>query len=679
MTTENDDVRDRIVRQGESNVTQQGVPEEGFSDPESKYPKSDYEYEASTNKGSRGSKIHNLSIKNSVVGKVATTVQQEKSVYPLSQTNESISGHVIEINDTPGGERILIKHNTGAGIEIRSDGSIVINSLSNRLDVVAADYVFAVEGEGNITYYGNLNMTVQGNYNLEVKGDYNVKVSGNKILTVLGSYRKKIMGAFGEIIFKTKSSTVLDKVTNTYLKDFGNFVKGTYRNLIDGESTYASSKRTSFTSEVGIDISSLDVNVAGNNLSVFGDEGTVGGKNITMFSQNSYVEKTLHSETVQASQTMKARVFHGNLNGTAKGAERAGTAARGPGWGGSVPSVDHNPADPLAAGTVAKPDDDILDSYLKEDEKGIKEVRIDRDNSLFNTINQAVKNGDVSDKPLTTSEVRSKLKNSNNLNNSKFIQNQISRGTLSPNFAAAAPSSVGRVRNQQQTARTGVVTLGTDQLSVANKRYLPRESSSRNVYKTVIPDPQYNPQLQSDITLQTKLAKSVPISKFVSALGDSYNLDHTKSVEERKQIARNLVPQADVINIFYSLQEFNGYNLVVSEGLYKPYEKEKIDDNSPKGLARSGRFVVYEVYDANNGSLSYEKTFDFASYLKDNSNYEKISLYYDTFDPSGKTHAQIGITMPQIPETYQASFNKSIETVYNGRVQSNSDLLEILS
>ena len=139
------------------------------------------------------------------------------------------------------------------------------------------------------------------------------------------------------------------------------------------------------------------------------------------------------------------------------------------------------------------------------------------------------------------------------------------------------------------------------------------------------------------------------------------------------------MPQAEIVNIFYSLNEFTGYNLIVSEGLYKPYENEKIDDASAKGLAKTGRFVVYEVYDSITGSISYEKTFDFASYLKDNSNYEKISLYYDTFDPSGATHAQIGITMPVVPENYGVTFNKSIETVYNGKVQSNTDLIEVLS
>lgn len=92
MTTGNDDIKDRINREGKANVLKQGIPEEGFSDPEAKYPKAEYEYESSINKGARGSKVHNLSIRNGIVDRGTSFVKQEKAIYPLTQTNESISG-----------------------------------------------------------------------------------------------------------------------------------------------------------------------------------------------------------------------------------------------------------------------------------------------------------------------------------------------------------------------------------------------------------------------------------------------------------------------------------------------------------------------------------------------------------------------------------------------------------
>ena len=221
MVTENDSIKERIATDGKGQVNNEGVPSDGFVDPDGKYPKDEYVGEPSVNKGARGTKVHNLKIKNGSIGCETTIAKQPKAIYPLNQVNESTSGHIIEINDTPGGERILIKHKDGAGVEIKPDGTIIVNSLGNRVDLVSKNHVMAVEGNGCITYYGNLNLTVQGDYNLDVKGDYNVKVGGNNILNVIGNYRKNIVGLFNEVIQKTKTSTVLQKVANTYLSGFG--------------------------------------------------------------------------------------------------------------------------------------------------------------------------------------------------------------------------------------------------------------------------------------------------------------------------------------------------------------------------------------------------------------------------------------------------------------------------
>ncbi len=47
------------------------------------------------------------------------------STYPNNQISKSESGHVIEVNDTAEGQRILIMHNNGGGIELRADGSVL--------------------------------------------------------------------------------------------------------------------------------------------------------------------------------------------------------------------------------------------------------------------------------------------------------------------------------------------------------------------------------------------------------------------------------------------------------------------------------------------------------------------------------------------------------------------------
>lgn len=670
MTTENDTVQDRIAYQGKSQVVNEGVPSDGFADPEGKYPKKEYAGEPSVNKAARGKKVFKLK---------DNPRNHPKAIYPLNQVSESTSGHVIEVNDTPGGERILIKHKDGHGIEISPDGSIFISNTGKKAEFCRQERILKVGGNGEIVYYGNLNLTVHGDYNLDVKGDYNVKVGGNHILNVVRNYRKHIVGAFNEVIQKTKSSTILQKVSNVCLNGFSSHTKGTYFNEVDGVAEYAHSGNTFITSETQMNMTSVDVNVAANNLSVFGDEGTIGGDNITMFAQNSYVDRTLHASEVEAKKTMKAKVFHGDLNGTAKGAVKAGTAALGASHGGSVNTTAHSIEDPVAQGKKYKPTKDILDSHCLDCDQGIRQVRIDRDSAINDGIDQTKNSDGITDKKLNTGQIRSKLKEPNNLKNEKFVESQIANGVLNPAYASLAPGSTGRIKSMSQTARSGVEEIGNRQLQAATKKFTLRESSSRGVERTIAVDQNFDPNNQRDITMQTHLAKGVPISKFVASDKDPVNFDHTKSSEERKTIARNLYPQANIINTFNQLKKFEGYDLVVAEGLYKKGPKEILSDGSPKKLAENGRSVAYEIYDSTTGNIANDKIFDFATYLKDNSDYEKISLYYDNYDPNGSLNSQIVVNMPSIPENYTAYFNRRVETVYNGTVQTTTDLVEILS
>ena len=106
---------------------------------------------------------------------------QRPSEFPFNQVDETTSGHVVEYDDTPGGERILIRHRTGAGVEMRADGSVLVSSTNNKIEVTGGDQTVIVEGAGNLVYKGNLNLVVTGDYNVDVGGNYNVNVAGSHI------------------------------------------------------------------------------------------------------------------------------------------------------------------------------------------------------------------------------------------------------------------------------------------------------------------------------------------------------------------------------------------------------------------------------------------------------------------------------------------------------------------
>lgn len=124
--------------------------------------------------------------------------------------------------------------------------------------------------------------------------------------------------------------------------------------------------------------------------------------------------------------------------------------------------------------------------------------------------------------------------------------------------------------------------------------------------------------------------------------------------------------------------KFNEYRLVVAEGLYKKAPNEKIETDSINDLKSKGRAVVYELRDLN-GNIAHEKTFDLAVYWKDNLEFEKMILSYDSYNPDRSIVTQIILVMPEIIPAWTVSYKNEIQTMYNNNVQTNGELVEILN
>jgi hypothetical protein len=194
---------------------------------------------------------------------------------------------------------------------------------------------------------------------------------------------------------------------------------------------------------------------------------------------------------------------------------------------------------------------------------------------------------------------------------------------------------------------------------------------------TFLPDPLYNPENQESITSKTEIAPGITIAKFLGAYGDRTSFNHIEFEEQRRDISRNLVAQAESIRRITNNSNFDDIRLIVSEGLYRPLVIEfPLTDALKK--KRLGQLIYYQVIDKF-GQIDLKRTFDVAEFLKDNAKYNKLILDYDTYDPDGKLTAQIGIEYSQIPITFtidDASFD--IETVFNNQLMSKNELIEIL-
>lgn len=99
--------------------------------------------------------------------------------YPNNKVTKTTSGHVIEIDDTTGSERLHVYHKSGAYYEFNPDGTVVRKSTKDMYDITV--------GNGFIHVGGNVTEHIGGNYNLNVGGNYNVTVGGNTTLNTEGT------------------------------------------------------------------------------------------------------------------------------------------------------------------------------------------------------------------------------------------------------------------------------------------------------------------------------------------------------------------------------------------------------------------------------------------------------------------------------------------------------------
>lgn len=196
-----------------------------------------------------------------------------------------------------------------------------------------------------------------------------------------------------------------------------------------------------------------------------------------------------------------------------------------------------------------------------------------------------------------------------------------------------------------------------------------------------VPDPEYNPEHQVSIGInaRTRLAPGISMARFLGGYGDKQTMDHISDPVERLSLAKQYYMQAQVLKIVSEdiSGEFAKHKLLVAEGLYKPLPGETLDINSINYYMSNGQAVVYELIDQD-GNNAAEKTFDLAIYLKDNVEFEKMILDYDSYDPNGELNAQIVMIMPKIRHPWAVTYQNKIETQFNNYVQSTNELVEIL-
>ena len=661
MTTERDDLKDRVQRFGSGFVDTQGTNNNGFLDPNKEFPRKKYNNLSSVNEAVRSGETHQLPLGADVDVPPLTATQ-----YPYADIKETVSGHVLEFNDTPGGERILIKHNSGSGIELRPDGTVVVLATDNKVEVTHGDQTVIVEGNGQLTYEGDLTINVKGDFKVNCD-NYEVNTKGDKKENIEGNSRSKVFGNKGSNVSGNDSKVVAGESVSTHLGNVTTAIKGTNKQATEGDIIIAGSSKIELTAETRIIQSSPKMNIQALEAYIWADTGTFGG-----------VEVRHHGQGAHFSEGVTAPTFHGDLRGTSLTSLVAdisnSQSYADPSTGGGVGSPSG-----FTVSNVAQPDvytaaSGVLSDVLTKSEIGVKTVKVDVDNFLYNSLRI---------RKLDTVDVRSKLRDPSYLNDVDFAAIQLGAGRLNEQYTSTTPpGGYGRVRKAGGTAQRGSSKLGNVGIERATKTFI--VDNKKKIFS--LTDQKFGEiDLLTDITSTTILNKPVSMARFIGA-NDAGSFK-SLSLADKKQIAKNYLIQTHITKYAMGTSgKFSAYKLKAVEGFYAKelYGKggaaglltETLTAGGLLDLRNKGQAVVYELYGPD-GKMDPEVTFDLACNIAEIGLFDKLTLDYDIFNPDGSMNVQIIIETPIVTKPESVTFKRLVQTTFNNGLQSADSLVEL--
>lgn len=143
--------------------------------------------------------------------------------FPHNYVEESESGHVIQVDDTEGAERLSISHRSGTFIEIHPDGTTVSKVVGERYTVIMSNDTLEIKGNVNVKVDGDVNMEMRhrvedigGDFLEDIKGSHRLKVDGSKSDVIVKNYN--LESSRGNVDIKSQGTTNIDADGMTTIK-----------------------------------------------------------------------------------------------------------------------------------------------------------------------------------------------------------------------------------------------------------------------------------------------------------------------------------------------------------------------------------------------------------------------------------------------------------------------------
>lgn len=206
------------------------------------------------------------SIKDNVLREPA---YDSKPKYPHNKVKETPSGHLQEIDDTPGHERITNTHRTGTGYHYLPNGDQKTMVMGNGYSVLLNDNKIHVYGNAEIYVNSSANISVGDDANITVGSDCNLSVDNNLNMDIGNNLKcnigKNAVFSVGEdLMINTGGSTVMN-ATETFMttaKNTFNISEEQHKISTQQRFLVGSAETISMTAPERIDLNSANNNVA---------------------------------------------------------------------------------------------------------------------------------------------------------------------------------------------------------------------------------------------------------------------------------------------------------------------------------------------------------------------------------------------------------------------------------
>jgi len=180
------------------------------------------------------------------------------SEYPYNHVYESEAGHIREMDDTPGKERIHERHSSGSGYEIHPDGSKVTRVKQDNYTITTNDDYCHIKGtqrhttDEGVRIRVNANGAEGNNYNIEVGSGSNVNVEVNKGNINLTTLSPDV----GDININASRDLNMQVNRNMNVSVLGNASE----NIIGTKDELVQGKNTKTGSEIDMDADPINLN-----------------------------------------------------------------------------------------------------------------------------------------------------------------------------------------------------------------------------------------------------------------------------------------------------------------------------------------------------------------------------------------------------------------------------------